>query len=102
VSTFERFLRVFGIVVACSIIGFAIFSFFSTNSADTKDTKDLSLHILPFYIAFSGFILLGIECGIGFLRKSMKFLTNMFGRGFFSIYIGIMCLCIIRPTTQDF
>jgi nitrogen fixation/metabolism regulation signal transduction histidine kinase len=46
--------------------------------------------------------MIGIESGLGFLRRSMRFLTNFLGRGLFSIYVAVMCLCMIRKNTDDF
>lgn len=101
-STFEGILRTFGMVVGICIIGFGVFSYLSTDFSAASMKKDLAMRILPFYIAFSGLIILGVECGIGFLRNSMKFLTKMIGRGIFSIYVGLMCMCVVRPDNSDF
>lgn len=101
-STFEGLLRTFGIVVGICIIGFGVFSYLSSDFSAASLKNDLALRILPFYIGFSGIIILGVECGVGFLRKSMRFLTRMIGRGIFSIYVGLMCLCVVRPNNSSF
>jgi len=101
-STFEGILRTFGMIIGVCIIGFGVYSYFSNDFTAAGLKNDFAVRILPFYIGFSGVLILGIECGVGFLRRSMKFLTKMIGRGIFSIYVGLMCLCIIRPTSSDF
>lgn len=94
-------LRTFNIIIAILIITFSVFSYFSSDLL-TPDSKDLSLTILPFYIGFSGLLILGVEFGIGFLRRSFLFLTKMFGRGVFCIFVGLMCLCMIRANSKDY
>lgn len=66
-------------------------------------TKQLSLlgAILPGYIAFSGLIILLIECNIGFMIRNMRFLYNFIGRGLFNIYVGIMPLSMITKSGDE-
>ena len=99
-TTFETFMRTFNLLVSVAIVSFGVFSYFSSTPIN-QNSKDLSLTILPFYILLFGLIMIGIETGIGFLRSSMRFLTNFFGRGVFSIYVALMCLCLIRQNTGD-
>lgn len=57
--------------------------------------------ILPAYIAFSGLVILLIECNIKIIVRNMRFLYNFFGRGFFNIYVGVMPLSLLDTNSDD-
>ena len=50
-------------IIGVCIIGFGVYSYFSNDFTAAGLKNDFAVRILPFYIGFSGVLILGIECG---------------------------------------
>ena len=86
------------IIIGLGVVGFGVSCYFFFND-DVQNLEFVGI-ILPGYIAFSGLIILLIECNIGFMVRNMKFLYNFIGRGLFNIYVGVMPLSMIRSKDE--
>jgi hypothetical protein len=79
------------------VIGFLYFFAFLE---EIKGSSWIGGYIMPWYIAFSGLIVILIEFNIKIIVRNMKFLYNYIGRGFFNIYIGVMPIILIPSDTN--
>ena len=97
-TQFTTILKVFNILIGFLVVGFGV-SCYKWFGEETSNLKIMGV-LLPAYIAFSGLVILLVECNIGFIVRNMRFLYNFIGKGLFNIYVGIMPLALLRKS-QD-
>lgn len=96
VLQFTQVLRFFNIILAFGIIAFSVFCYVIFKIQDNVSIfEDPSLTVLPAYIILSELIILGVEFNIQLVVRNFRFLFHYFGRGFFNIYVGILCLAMV-------
>lgn len=97
-ATFTKLLKMFNIVIAAITIAFGVYCYFGfrPNASDLLDLTDPSVFILPGYVALSGLIILAVETETKLIHRNMSFLLNYLGRGFFNVYVAVLCLAMVK------
>lgn len=95
-SELTYILKVLNFLVGIAFVAFAAYCYsYGFDKDDFNKTAQILRYVMPAYVGLSGLIILLIECRVGFMIRSMRFLYNYFGRGLFNIYAGVMPLMMI-------